>query len=399
MSSTLSLPALRINLTAAGALRAAAAFWFTVAFVGQMVFASSTALFYSMTALRGDTVTWNKHLVHGYAAGDTIGNTALIIHLAAAVLVTFSGAIQFVPAVRRHAPVLHRWNGRIYIFTAFSLAAAGVYLLISRGNATTPLQKFGTLTMAVLVMLCAAMAWRYALKRDFATHRQWAWRLYLLMSSALFIRSGISLAAMIAAGTGTFDVTLLKGSFLTLMTYGQFVVPLTVLELYFWTQRRGGRAVRLAMAAGLVAIALTTGAGVAAASVAFFVPSIRTAFDPRPSISAALAETIRTRGIDAAITQYRSLRAAAKPVYNFDEDELNTLGYELIQQKNYSAAIRIMSLNTVAYPKSGNTWDSLGEAYMDNGDIADSVASYRKSLAINPGSQNAREMLAKMGVK
>jgi cytochrome c-type biogenesis protein CcmH/NrfG len=75
------------------------------------------------------------------------------------------------------------------------------------------------------------------------------------------------------------------------------------------------------------------------------------------------------------------------------------LGYQLIRERNYTGAIRILALNAEVYPKSGNTWDSLGEAYMDGGDIADAVANYHKSLAINPGNQNAREMLAKMGTR
>jgi hypothetical protein len=399
MSSTLSVPAFRINLSAAGALGAAAGVWFTVAFVGQVIFAASTALFYSMTALRGDMVVWNKRLAHGYIAGDPFGNTALVVHIVLAIMVIFSGAFQFVPAIRQRAPVLHRWNGRFYIFTAFSLALAGLFLLITRGSGITPLQELATGVLAVLVMLCAAMALRTALKRDFVTHRRWAWRLYLLMSSALFIRSGISLAAMIAAGTGSLDFSALKGSVLTVMIFGQYIVPLAVLELYFRTQYCGGRVAGLAMAAGLAAIALTTGAGVAAASMGIFVPSIRTAFDPRPSISAALAETIKTAGVDAALAQYRALRAVPKPVYNFDEAELNMLGYQLIREKNYAGAIRILSLNTEVYPKSGNTWDSLGEAYMDDGDIADAVANYHKSVSINPGNRNAREMLAKMGAR
>jgi uncharacterized membrane protein len=399
MSSTLTVPAFRINLSADGALRAAAGFWFAVVFVGQLIFATSTALFYGMTALRGDLLVWNKHLAHGYVAGDPIGNAALIAHIVSAVFLIVSGTIQFVPAIRRRAPVFHRWNGRIYIFTALSIAIAGLYLLIARGTGIGLLQEFGAGILGVLVLLCASMALRYALKRDFATHRRWAWRLYLLVASGLFIRSGVSLAAMIAAGTGAFDLTSVKGSVLISLTFAQYIVPLAILELYFWTQRRGGRAARLAMAAGLVATSLTMGAGVAAASMAVFVPSFRTAFDPRPSISAALAQTIKTKGVDAALAQYHALKAVPQPVYNFDEDELNTLGYQLISEKNYTGAIRILSLNTQAYPKSGNTWDSLGEAYMDNGDIADAVANYHKSLAVNPGNQNAREMLAKMGAK
>jgi uncharacterized membrane protein len=397
MSSTLSVPAFRLNPSAAGTLQAAAGLWFTVAFAGQVIFATSTALFYSMTALRGDMGAWNKHLVHGYTAGDPVGNTALIIHILCAVLVIFSGSIQFVPAIRRRAPVWHRWNGRVYIAAAFSIAVFGLYLLMSRGSGMTPLQEAGTALLGVLVMLCAAMALRHALRRDFATHRRWAWRLYLLVCSTLFIRSGVALAAMVVAGTGAFDLSVLKGGVLTFMIYGQYIVPLAVLELYFWTQRRGGRAAKLAMAGGLVAISLIMSAGVAAASMAFFVPSFRTAFDSRPSISAALAQTIRTAGMDAALAQYRALKAAPKPVYNFDEDELNALGYQLIRDRNYKGAIRIFLLNTEVYPKSGNSWDSLGEAYMDDGDIADAVANYHRSLAINPANQNAKAMLARMG--
>jgi hypothetical protein len=110
MSSTLSVPAFRLNPSSAGALRAAAGFWFTVALIGQVIFAFSTALFYGMTALRGDMVVWNKRLAHGYIAGDPFGNAALIIHIVLAIFIILSGAIQFVPAIRRHAPVFHRWR-------------------------------------------------------------------------------------------------------------------------------------------------------------------------------------------------------------------------------------------------------------------------------------------------
>jgi predicted Zn-dependent protease len=75
------------------------------------------------------------------------------------------------------------------------------------------------------------------------------------------------------------------------------------------------------------------------------------------------------------------------------------LGYDLLRAKQTKAAVRILRLNTEAYPASGNTWDSLGEAYMDDGDKPDAIANYRKSLAINPASRNAVMMLRKLGAK
>jgi hypothetical protein len=398
MSTTWAMPQSRRWISPNFALKAAATFWFGVMVIGEIIFAASTALFYGMTALRGDMHSWNKHLTHGYIAGDHAGNAMLIGHIATAVLVTLSGAAQLVPAIRRRAPKLHRWNGRIFIVTAIGLSLAGVYLLISRGGPTTAAQQAGTYLLGILVMVCAVMAWRTALRRDFATHRRWALRLFLLVSSAIFIRSAVSLISVILAGAGALDVSVIQGPVQTTVIFAQYCVPLAILELYFWCQARGNSPARLSMAAALVVVTLVMGAGIAAASAAIFVPNIRMALDKRPSIALALAETIKSSGVDAAITQYRTLRAMRPVTMNFDEDELNVLGYDLLHAKQTRAAVRILQLNTEAYPKSGNTWDSLGEAYMDDGEKPEAIANYRKSLAINPANQNAVVMLRKLGV-
>ena len=399
MSATTIMPQARHWISADGALKAAVKFWFGVLVIGDLIFAGSTALFYGLTALRGDMHVWNKHLAHGYIPGDGAGNAMLIGHLAAAVLVTLSGAAQCVPAIRRRVPRLHRWNGRVFIVTAFGLSLAGLYLLLTRGSPTTPLQQFATVILAPLVMGCAAMAWRTALRRDFVSHRRWALRLFLLTNSALFIRAAISLISIVLAGVGALDITVIQGPVATVVMFGQYCLPLAVLELYFWSQTHGGPAARLSMAGVLVALTIVMGAGIGAASAAIFAPNIRQAMDKRPSIAQALAETIKSSGVDAAVRQYHMLRVLQPVTMNFDEDELNVLGYDLLRAKQTRAAVQILQLNTVAYPASGNTWDSLGEAYMNDGDKADAIANYRKSLAVNPANKNAVVMLGKMGVR
>jgi Predicted membrane protein (DUF2306) len=399
VSATYAVPHTRQWISANGALKAAASFWLGVLVIGEIIFAGSTALFYGMTALRGDMHSWNKHLAHGYIQGDTAGNFMLIGHIVAAVLITLSGAAQFIPAIRRRVPRLHRWNGRIFIVTSFGLSLAGLYLLFVRGGPVTLAQQISTLLLGVLVMVCAAMAWRTALRRDFASHRRWALRLFLLVSSAIFIRSTIALVSVILAGAGALDVTVIQGPILNVVTFAQYCVPLAVLELYFWSQTRGGALARLSMAGLLVALTLVLGTGIGAASAAIFVPNIRSALDQRPSIAVTLAEAIKSGGVEAAVRQYRTLRAMRPVTMNFDEDELNTLGYELLRAKQTSAAVRILQLNTEAYPASGNTWDSLGEAYMDDGEKPAAIANYRKSLAINPANRNAVMMLGRLAAK
>ncbi len=399
VSASFAMPQTRRWMSADGALQTAAGFWLGVMVIGEIIFAGSTALFYGMTALRGDLHAWSKHLAHGYIPGDAAGNAALIFHLAAAVLITLSGAAQLIPAIRRRAPRLHRWNGRVFILSAIGLALAGLYLLIARGSPISPVQQFGTVLLGVLMLVCATMAWRTALRRDFVAHRRWALRLFLLASSALFIRAIVALVSAVLAGVGKLDVTVIQGPVATAAIFGQYCVPLTVLECYFLSQTRGGAAARLSMAAVLVAFTLALGAGVGVASAAIFVPNIKSALDKRPSIAMTLAEVIKSDGVEAAVKQYRALRAVRPVTMNFDEDELNALGYDLLHAKHTGDAVRILQLNTEAYPASANTWDSLGEAYMDDGDTSDAIANYRKSLALNPANKNAVMMLGKLGAK
>jgi tetratricopeptide (TPR) repeat protein len=266
-----------------------------------------------------------------------------------------------------------------------------------RGTIGDLAQHVGTTLLGVLIMLCAIMALIRAVARDIAAHRRWALRLYIVVSAALFIRAGFTLGALLAQGVAGIDPSTLSGGFLTFMSFAQYLVPLAVLELYFQVQSRGGTAARLAMAGGLFTLTLLLGAGVAAASVAIWVPAIKVAIDSRISIVDPLAETIAASGAEAAIRQYQGFKTRPAGLYNFDENELNILGYTLIRAHRFKDAIAILQLNVTAYPASANTYDSLGEAYMDDGDHAQAIANYRASLRLNPANGNAAAMLAKLG--
>jgi tetratricopeptide (TPR) repeat protein len=381
------------------ALKAAAGFWFVVVVLGQLVFAFTVASFYGLTAARGNWQQWNKSMTHGYAPDHPMGNLVVAIHLTSAVIIMFSGAIQLVPLIRRRAPSFHRWNGRIYFVTAFAISIAGLYMMWFRGTVGDLPQHLGQSLDAVLIMLCAAMALRYALARDFKTHRRWALRLFMVVSASLFIRAGIFLSFLLNHGPFGFNAVTFSGPFLTFMSFGQYLVPLAVLEIYLRTQDRAGAAGRLAMAAGLFVLTGAMGAGILAVTMASFLPNIKRAYDSRKSIAETLSATIASSGIDQATKQYHDVKAAAPATYNLDEDELNALGYQLIQAHQFKHAIRVFQLNVEAYPQSGNTYDSLGEAYMDDGNKAQAIANYQRSLRINPRNANAVKMLQKLNAR
>lgn len=396
MSTAVMTHRLELNSAAETALKAAARFWFVVAVIGQFAFAFTVASFYGLTAARGNWPAWNKFMTHGYLPGQTMGNFVVAMHVFSAAIVILAGALQLIPQIRNRFPVFHRWLGRIYILTAFTLSSAGLYMVWIRGSVGDLPQHLGSTLNALLIMLCAVMALRYALARDFKTHRRWALRLYLVVSASLFIRAGLFLAVLLNHGPFGFDPITFAGPFLTFISFAQYLVPLAILEIYLRAQERPGTARRMAVAAGLFVLTAAMAAGVFAVTIATWVPAVKAAYDTRKSIAQTLSVTIASSGIDQAAKQYHDLQAASPAAYNFDEEELNTLGYQLIRTNKFKEAIRIFQLNVAAYPQSSNVYDSLAEAYMDDGDKPLAIAYYQKSLQLNPKNRNAVQMFQKL---
>jgi len=396
MSTAVWTNRLELNSFADGALKAAARFWFVVMLLGQSLFAFTVASFYGLTAARGNWLAWNKFMTHGYIPGKTLGNSVVRLHVFSAAIVILAGALQLLPQIRNRFPVFHRWLGRIYAVTAFSLSGAGLYMIWFRGSVGDLSQHLGSTLNAVLIMLCAIMAVRYALARNFRTHRRWALRLYLVVSASLFIRAGIFLSGLLNHGPFGFDPVTFTGPFLTFISFAQYLVPLAVLEFYLCAQERPGAARRMAVAAVLLVLTLALGAGIFVVAMAAWVPALKTAYDSRKSIAETLTATIASRGVEEAVKQYHELKAAQPAAYNFDEGELDNFGYQLLHAKKCSEAIHIFRLEVESFPQSSNAYDSLGEAYMDDGDKPEAIANYQKSLELNPKNNNAVKMIQKL---
>jgi uncharacterized membrane protein len=394
MSTAVMTNRLELDSVADSALKSAARFWFAVTVVGQLIFAFTVASFYALTALRGDYHKWN--FTNGYLPGFSMGNTAVIMHVASAAFVMLAGAVQLVPQIRNRFPVFHRWNGRIYMLTAVTLSVAGVYMTWFRGSVGDLSVHLGSTLNAVLIWLCGGMALRYALARDFKTHRRWALRFFLVVSASWFFRIGFFLSFLVFKSPFGFDPLTFRGPFLTFMTFAQYLIPLAVLEIYLRAQDRPGALRRMATAGLLLVLTLVMAAGLFAVATAQWVPQVKAAYDPRKSIAETLSATVATNGIDAAVKQYHDLKAAGPSTYNFDEDELNNLGYEFIRSKKFKEAIGVLQLNVEAHPQSSNVYDSLGEAYMDDGNKPLAIVNYQKSLELNPKNRGAVVMLQKL---
>ena len=114
------------------------------------------------------------------------------------------------------------------------------------------------------------------------------------------------------------------------------------------------------------------------------------------SIKTVLVET-SYNDIDAAINYYNKLKKEKPKVYNFDsENELNNLGYQLINDGRIDDAIKIFELLVSEFPNSSNPYDSLGEVYLLSGNTELALKNYKKSLELNPENENAKNYITKI---
>ncbi len=117
---------------------------------------------------------------------------------------------------------------------------------------------------------------------------------------------------------------------------------------------------------------------------------------PVRDIADTLFKTVMEKDVQTAIKQYRELKATQKDAYDFSEQQLNGLGYRLMQMKRVKDAIEIFKLNVEMFPQGFNTYDSLAEAYVENGDKNLAIQNYKKSLELNPRNTGAVEKLKKL---
>lgn len=120
---------------------------------------------------------------------------------------------------------------------------------------------------------------------------------------------------------------------------------------------------------------------------------------PKQPISNVLANTIDKEGIDAAIDKYRKLKESDIDSYDFSENQLNTLGYAYLREGDLDKALAIFKLNIDAYPDAFNPYDSYAEALMTKGDNENAIKYYKKSLELNPANTNGIEQLKKLGIE
>ncbi|HEV2598652.1 DUF2306 domain-containing protein [Sphingopyxis sp.] len=241
-----------------------ATFCYLAIAAGQLLFVAFILLYYYPPTLTGDFAAWNeKPIIKGFVAGDTAGNLFFAVHVLLAAVITFGGLVQLVPAIRNRRPLLHRWNGRLYMICAAALALGGLWMTWGRGTWLNYVGAIGITLDALLITGFAALAWQAARHGQFADHRRWAIRLFAVASAVWFMRVGYMAWGLATGGAGIGKA--MDGPFDLFLAFANSLLPLAIAELYLRAGARGTPLARRVTAAllgvsGLVILAGSAGA-------------------------------------------------------------------------------------------------------------------------------------------
>lgn len=115
---------------------------------------------------------------------------------------------------------------------------------------------------------------------------------------------------------------------------------------------------------------------------------------PKKSLALDLLDIYAEKGTTAGTEAYKKFKN--DPTYAIKEGDMNRVGYQLLQDGKKKEAIEVFKINAETFPKSGNVYDSLGEAYLADGDKKLALANYKKSVELDPTNENGKKVLAEI---
>ncbi len=112
-------------------------------------------------------------------AGFARHPTLTLAHILPGLVFIVLGPFQFMPALRKRRPVLHRWTGRIFLADAFLVGITALVMSpqMAIGGA---LETTTTFVFGILFLISLALAFAAIRARRIAEHRRWMIRAYAI---------------------------------------------------------------------------------------------------------------------------------------------------------------------------------------------------------------------------
>jgi len=97
------------------------------------------------------------------------------------------------------------------------------------------------------------------------------------------------------------------------------------------------------------------------------------------------------------VTHYINVSEQIGYLIKPDESQVNSLGYHMLNQKQFIKAEALFKLNITNYPETANCYDGLGDLYLAKGDKLKAIESFKKTLSLKviPETKQKLETLLK----
>jgi len=115
---------------------------------------------------------------------------------------------------------------------------------------------------------------------------------------------------------------------------------------------------------------------------------------PKLSFAKLILEVMRNEGLSSGVEKIKEFKNSN--LYTIYEIDINEAGYQLLQSGKVKEAIEVLKLNLEVFPRSGNAYDSLAEAYLKDGNKEKAILNYKKAVELDSKNKNAKKMLKKI---
>ncbi len=117
---------------------------------------------------------------------------------------------------------------------------------------------------------------------------------------------------------------------------------------------------------------------------------------PRKSLADRMLEITTSVNIDSAFKIFRKIKSDSLAYYNVGKSEFNYLGYDLIELKRYSDAIKVFNFLASEDPKDKSGFIGMGNAYYFSGQKNNSLYYYYKALKLDKSNKYIHDMIDKI---
>lgn len=245
------------------ALKAASIALVAVVWISSAIFGAYILAYYGGAIPAGTMEQWNATLPALYEPHTPVASFGMGLHFFAGATLLLLGPIQLIGAVRKAAPKVHHWLGRLYALAAFSAGVGGLIFIALKGTVGGMMMTVAFAAYGALMVVAAVETVRHAMARRIDTHRAWAIRLFALAIGSWLYRIGYGLFFAIGGRDNPGHAADFSGWFDYVMDWAFFVPPLIVAEMFIRAQRSqattvGRMSASLALGLGAAFIAYAT---------------------------------------------------------------------------------------------------------------------------------------------